>query len=50
MKKLLMILSFVSLALLVTAPILFYNEVVSLEMNKILMNIATGIWFATALF
>lgn len=50
MKKLLMTLSFASLALLVTAPILFYKEVVSLEMNKILMNIATGIWFATALF
>ena len=44
-----MTLSFASLALLVTAPILFYKEVVSLEMNKILMNIATGIWSFNAL-
>lgn len=50
MKKLLMIISFASLALLVAAPILFYAGTVTLDTNKILMNIATGVWFATALF
>lgn len=49
MKKLMMIISFASLALLVTAPILFYAGTVTLDTNKILLNIATGVWFASAL-
>jgi hypothetical protein len=49
MKKILMIISFAALALVVAAPVLFYTETVSLEINKILLNTATAVWFASAL-
>ena len=48
MKTILAILSWVSLLLLVAAPILFYVGRVSLETNKVLMLLATIIWFASA--
>jgi hypothetical protein len=41
--------SYLSLALIVAAPALFYAEKIDLDLNKTLMLTATGIWFASAL-
>ncbi len=49
MKKIMEIISYLALALLVAAPILFYAEKVTLELNKTLMLAATIVWFAGAL-
>lgn len=49
MKKVMEIISYLSLVLLVTAPVLFFANKIDLDMNKLLMTIATGVWFATAL-
>jgi hypothetical protein len=49
MKKIMEIISYLALALLVAAPILFYAEKITLQMNKTLMLIATVVWFAIAL-
>jgi hypothetical protein len=49
MKKILMILSFIALAAIVAAPVLFYGEVISLDANKVILNTATAVWFMTAL-
>jgi hypothetical protein len=49
MKKITEIISYLSLILLVAAPILFYAEKIDLGMNKTLMLTATIIWFASAL-
>jgi hypothetical protein len=49
MKKIMEIISYLSLVLLVTAPVLFYVEKIDLQVNKTLMLTATLIWFASAL-
>ncbi len=49
MKKITEIISYLSLILLVVAPILFYAEKIDLGMNKTLMLAATIAWFASAL-
>lgn len=49
MRKIAEIISYLSLALLVAAPILFYAERISLQANKNLMLAATIAWFASAL-
>ena len=49
MKKTMEIISYLSLILLVAAPILFYAEKITLPMNKTLMLTATIVWFASAL-
>jgi len=49
MKKITEIISYLSLMLLVVAPILFYAEKITLPMNKTLMLAATIVWFASAL-
>ena len=49
MKKIMELISYLSLVLLVAAPVLFYAEKVTLEMNKTLMLTATIVWFASAL-
>jgi hypothetical protein len=50
MKLVLKIVSWMALALLVVSPLLFYSEKISLEQNKVLLLVATIIWFATAPF
>ena len=49
MKKISDIVSFLSLALIVLAPTLFYVKSITLETNKLLMTIATVVWFVSAL-
>ena len=49
MKKIMETISYLSLALIIVAPSLFYTEKITLEMNKTLMLIATIAWFASAL-
>jgi hypothetical protein len=49
MKKITEIISYLSLVLLVLAPVLFYAEKITLPMNKALMLSATVVWFASAL-
>jgi hypothetical protein len=49
MKKILELVSYLSLVAIVAAPVLFYSEKVTLEMNKTIMMIATIVWFASAL-
>lgn len=49
MKKIMEIISYLSLVLIVLAPILFYSSKIDLDMNKLLMTIATITWFASAL-
>ena len=49
MKRIIEILSWLSLVLIVVAPTLFYEGRFSLEQNKTLMLIATVTWFASAL-
>jgi hypothetical protein len=49
MKKIMETISYLSLALIVVAPALFYAEKIDLDLNKTLMLTATGIWFASAL-
>ncbi|VGO12551.1 hypothetical protein PDESU_01104 [Pontiella desulfatans] len=49
MKKVAEIISYLSLVLIVLAPILFYAGKVDLEMNKLLLTTATVTWFASAL-
>lgn len=49
MKKIMEIISYLALVLTVLAPTLFYTEKIDLEMNKMLMTIATIVWFASAL-
>ncbi len=48
MKKSSLIISFLSLALIVLAPTLFYMDSITLETNKMLMTIATAAWFASS--
>jgi len=49
MKKIAELISYVALALLIAAPVLFYAEKITLGKNKVLMLIATLLWFASAL-
>jgi len=49
MKKIMEIISYLSLVLIVLSPILFYSSKIDLDMNKLLMTIATVTWFASAL-
>jgi uncharacterized membrane protein len=49
MRKAAQLISWLSLILLVAAPVLFFAGVITLEANKILLNTTTGIWFASAL-
>lgn len=49
MKKLMEIISYLSLVLIVLAPVLFYVQKIDLDMSKLLMTIATVLWFASAL-
>ncbi len=49
MKKIAEIISYLSLVVLVGAPALFYAEKITLETNKLLLIIATAIWFSSAL-
>lgn len=49
MKKIVETISYLSLAMLVAAPVLFYAQKIDLDMSKILMTTATVVWFASAL-
>lgn len=49
MRKTAQMVSWLSLVLLITAPVLFFAGAITLDVNKILLNTATGIWFASAL-
>mgnify|MGYP003736171833 CR=1 FL=1 len=49
MKKIMETISYLSLVLLVAAPVLFYAEKASLQGSKNLMLAATVVWFASAL-
>jgi len=49
MKKIMETISYLSLVLIVAAPSLFYAGAIDLEMNKMLMLLATIVWFASAL-
>jgi len=49
MKRIIEILSWLSLAVIVVAPSLFYADRITLETNKLLMLVATIVWFASAL-
>ena len=48
MKKLLMTTSFVALAVLIGAPVLYYLDRIDLVLTKHIMNAATAAWFASA--
>ena len=50
MKKILEIISYLSLVLLVVSPVLYYQGRIDLPQNKLLLLIATIVWFATASF
>lgn len=50
MKRILEIISYLALAGVVGAPIMFYMGKLTLEQNKEWMLIATIVWFATASF
>ena len=50
MKKVLEVISYLSLVLIVAAPILYYMDKLTLEQNKWWMLVATIVWFATASF
>jgi hypothetical protein len=49
MKKIAEIISYLSLVMIVLAPLLFYAGRVTLDCNKTLMLVATVIWFVSAL-
>ncbi len=49
MKRIIESISWLSLALIVLAPSLFYAERITLETNKLLMTIATVAWFTSSL-
>lgn len=49
MRKIAEITSYLSLVLVVAAPMAFYAEKISLQMNKTLLLVATVVWFASAL-
>ncbi len=49
MKRTLEMISWLSLALLVAGPLLFYAQSITLETTKHMMLAATAAWFATAL-
>jgi hypothetical protein len=49
MKRIIEIISWLSLAMIVLAPSLFYAGKITLDMNKLLMLIATVTWFASSL-
>lgn len=49
MRKTAQIISWGSLILLIAAPVLFFAGVITLDVNIILLNTATVIWFASAL-
>ncbi|MDF7824013.1 hypothetical protein P4B35_08310 [Pontiellaceae bacterium B12227] len=49
MKKIMEVISYLALVLIVGAPLLFYAEKIDLDMNKMLMTIATVVWFLSAL-
>ena len=50
MKKLLQIISSLSLGVTVVAPVLFYRNILSLDQMKAWILIATILWFSTAPF
>ncbi len=45
-----MTLSFVSLAVLIGAPVFYYLGRIDSGTDKIIMNTATAVWFATSIF
>ena len=49
MKRIVEIISWLSLAVIVLAPSLFYAQQITLATNKLLMTIATVAWFVSAL-
>jgi len=49
MRKILETVSYLSLVLLVAAPVLFFFGKLSMEKNKLLMLTATVVWFATSI-
>ncbi len=49
MKKIAEIVSYLSLVMIVLAPILFYVGQIALATNKTLMLVATALWFISAL-
>jgi ABC-type iron transport system FetAB permease component len=50
MKKGLEIISYLSLILVIAAPVLYYMDRLTLEQNKFWMMVATLLWFVTASF
>lgn len=49
MKRIIEIISWLSLVVIVAAPVLFYTQAITLDTNKQLMTIATFTWFGSAL-
>ena len=49
MKRSIEIISWLSLLLIVAAPLLFYAQKITLESNKLIMTAATVTWFASFL-
>ena len=49
MKRIIEIISWLSLALIVLAPSLFYASKITLDVSKLLMLIATIAWFTSSL-
>ena len=50
MRKIAEMISYLSLVLLVVAPVLFYSEKILLPATKNLLLVATIVWFMSALF
>ena len=50
MRKIAEMISYLSLALLVVAPVLFYSEKILFPVTKNLLLVATIVWFISALF
>jgi len=50
MKRILEIISYLSLVMVVAAPVLYYMGKIDLDQNKLWMLIATIVWFGTASF
>ncbi|MBK7978934.1 MAG: hypothetical protein IPK06_02750 [Ignavibacteriae bacterium] len=50
MKALIKILSLISLIATILPSILVFNNVISMETNKLIMTLGTLLWFSTAPF
>ncbi len=49
MRKMAELISYLSLVVTILSPIFFYVGAITLDLNKIIMNIAMVVWFVSAL-